>query len=54
MQNVEWKILENRVLDSLDFLPRIMRNIWTGFSQKDIGSCTGYDFILEALCVVGL
>ncbi|MGK7918658.1 MAG: hypothetical protein AB4080_01435 [Trichodesmium sp.] len=31
-----------------------MRNILAAFSQKDIASCTGYDFILQGLCVVQL
>ncbi|EAZ92480.1 transposase [Crocosphaera chwakensis] len=48
------KFLKNRVFNSLDFLRRILANILAGFSQKDIASITGYDFILEALSVVGL
>ncbi|MDJ0728989.1 MAG: hypothetical protein QNJ33_03260 [Crocosphaera sp.] len=48
------KFLKNRVFDSLDFLRRILTNILAGFSQKDIASITGYDFILEALSVAGL
>ena len=48
------KFLKNRVFDSLDFLRRILANILAGFSQKDIASITGYDFILEALSVAGL
>ena len=48
------KLLKNRVFDSLDLLRRILRNILTGFSQKDIAFCTEYDFILEVLSVVSL
>ena len=48
------KFLKNRVFDSLDFLRRILANILASFSQKDIASITGYDFILEALSVAGL
>ncbi|MGK7886120.1 MAG: transposase [Crocosphaera sp.] len=48
------KFLKNKVFDSLDFLRRILRNILAGFSQKDIASITGYDFILEALSIAGL
>ena len=48
------KILKNKVFDRLDFLRKKLANILTEFSQKDIASITGYDFILEALSVVGL
>jgi hypothetical protein len=33
---------------------RILRNILIRFTQEDIASITGYDFILEALSVAGL
>ena len=48
------KSLKNQVFDSLDFLRRTLRNILARFTQEDIASITGYDFILEALSVAGL
>ncbi|MGB3514703.1 MAG: hypothetical protein WBA93_36935 [Microcoleaceae cyanobacterium] len=46
--------MKNQVFDSFDFLRRILKNILGRFSQKDIASVTGYDLLLEALCVVEL
>ena len=48
------KFLKNKVFDSLDFLRKKLANILAGFSQKNIASITGYDFILEALSVAGV
>ena len=48
------KFLKNKVFDSLDFLRKKVANILAEFSQKDIASITGYDFILEALSVAEL
>ncbi len=45
------KSLKNQVFDSLDFLHRILRNILARFTQGDIVSIRGYDFILEALSI---
>ena len=48
------KILKNKVFDSLDFLQKTLGNILAQFSQINIASITGYDFILEALSVAGV
>ncbi len=48
------KFLKNKVFDSLDFLRKNLANILANFSQEDIASITGYDFILSALSVAGL
>ena len=48
------KILKNKVFDSLDFLRKTLGNILAQFSQINIASITGYDFILEALSVAGV
>ena len=46
--------LKNKVFESLDFLRQKIDNILAEFSQKDIASITGYDFILEALSTAGI
>ena len=48
------KILKNKVFERLDFLRKNLANILAEFSQEDIASITGADFILEALSVAGL
>ncbi|VEP17946.1 transposase (fragment) [Hyella patelloides LEGE 07179] len=48
------KFLKNKVFDSLDFLRRKLANILAEFTQADIASITGFDFIFDALSVAGL
>ncbi|MGV2829584.1 hypothetical protein [Myxosarcina sp. GI1(2024)] len=46
--------MKNKVFDSLDFLRRKLATILAKFTQADIASITGYDFILDALSVAGI